>query len=291
MKTLTVFLTLIIVSVLVDPAIAQFTEQQQQHSIKTRDGNEFIGIILQEDDQKIILWTEQFGELTIQKADIIKREIIQEGQMRDGVLWADNPQATRYFFAPNGHGIKSGEGYYQNVWVFFNQVTLGLSDNFSFSVGMVPLFLFGGLPTPIWINPKLSIPVVKDQYNLGAGALLGTVVGGESSFGILYGINTFGNRDQNVTLGLGWGFAAGNIASSPTVSISGMLRTGPRGYLLTENYLISTGGDSFGIISFGGRRIIKAVGLDFGLLLPISPEMDSFVGIPWLGLTVPFGQK
>lgn len=115
------------------------------------------------------------------------------------------------------------------------------------------------------------MPVIKDKYNVGAGALLGTVIGEGSSFGILYGVNTFGNKDKNVTIGLGWGFSDGEIATSPTVSVSGMYRTGAKGYLLTENYFISTGSETLGIISFGGRRIIQSVGLDFGLLVPFTP--------------------
>ncbi len=265
-------------------------EEASTYLIKTRDGNEFIGKITLEDDQKIVLMTEKFGEITIRKSDIITREVIQESKLVDGVLWADNPQATRYFFGPNGHGIKPGDGYYQNVWIFFNQFTVGVSDNFSVSAGIVPLFLFAGAPTPVWINPKVSIPVVQDKYNIGAGALLGTIIGEGGSFGILYGVNTIGNRDRNMTLGLGWGFAEGSIATRPTVSLSGTYRTGARGYLLTENYIISTGNESFGLISFGGRRIIKDVGLDFGLLLPVG-DLDGFIAVPWLGLTIPFNKK
>ncbi len=101
-------------------------EESPVYFIKTRDGNEFIGKIVLEDNQKIILLTEKFGEVTIAKTDIVRREIIIASRLVDGVLWADNPQATRYFFGPNGHGIKKGEGYYQNVWIFFNQFTVGL---------------------------------------------------------------------------------------------------------------------------------------------------------------------
>lgn len=284
-----IFLFLILPTVLLR---AQDTQSEPTLvRIKTKDGNEFIGEIFTEDDQKIILITEKFGEITIQKIDIQSREIISEARIKDGKLWFENPQSTRYFFAPNGYGIKRGEAYYQNVWIFFNQFTFGVSDNFSFSVGTVPLFLFAGAPTPIWVNPKVSIPIVADKYNLGAGALVGTVIGEGGAFGILYGVNTFGNKDQNITLGLGWGFADGGIANTPTITISGMTRVGPRGYLLTENYILNTGNDTFGLVSFGGRSIIGEVGLDYGLAFPITGYVDSFIAIPWLGLTVPIGKK
>lgn len=278
------------------PIAENFGQDKQEeeviiYRVKTRDGNEFVGQITLEDDEKLVLLTEKFGEVTIRKSDILIRERIQSGQVKDGKLWFDNPQATRYFFSPNGYGLKPGESYYQNVWIFFNQFSFGITENFSMSAGIVPLFLFAGAPTPVWLNPKFSVPVVKDKYNVGAGALVGTVLGGGGAFGILYGVNTYGNKDKNITLGLGWGFSDGEIASSPTITLGGMVRTGPRGYFLTENYLISTGFETFGLLSMGGRRIIGDVGLDYGLVLPISGDFDGFFAIPWLGITVPMGRK
>ncbi|MFC0261787.1 hypothetical protein [Fontibacter flavus] len=295
MKTTTIISFGLILLFLILPTLILKAQETQSEPIlvriKTKDGNEFIGEVFTEDDQKIILITEKFGEISIQKIDIQSREIISAARIKDGKLWFENPQSTRYFFAPNGYGIKRGEAYYQNVWIFFNQFTFGVSDNFSFSVGTVPLFLFAGASTPVWVNPKVSIPIVKDKYNLGAGALVGTVIGEGGAFGILYGVNTFGNKDQNITLGLGWGFADGGIANSPTITISGMTRVGPRGYLLTENYILNTGSDTFGLISFGGRSIIGEVGLDYGLAFPVTGYSDSFVAVPWLGLTVPIGKN
>ncbi|QMU31406.1 hypothetical protein HUW48_01490 [Adhaeribacter radiodurans] len=211
--------------------------------------------------------------------------------LKNGAYWFENPQSTRYLFAPNGYGLRAGEGYYQNITVVVNQISVGITDNVSIGLGTVPLFLFGA-STPVWVLPKVSFPVVKDKFNVGAGALVGTVMGEESAgFGIVYGITTLGSRDKNISLGLGYGYAGGDWARTPTLTLSGMLRTGNRGYLLTENYLIGTADGSIGLITFGGRRIIKKVGLDFGLVLPAGSEIDSFIAIPFLGLTVPFGQK
>jgi hypothetical protein len=178
------------------------------------------------------------------------------------------------------------------VWVLFNQASVGVTDNFSVGAGMMPLFLFAGAPTPVWFTPKLSFPVVKDRVNVGAGALVGTVIGGGETFngsaGLLYGLSTFGSRDKNMTIGLGYGFAEGEIASTPVLTVSGMLRTGPRGYLLTENYLIRAGDQTVGLLMVGGRRIIQKAGLDFGLVIPTGTG-ESFMALPWLGLTIPFG--
>ncbi|PSR57330.1 hypothetical protein AHMF7605_15530 [Adhaeribacter arboris] len=217
--------------------------------------------------------------------------VITAAKLKNGNYWFENPQSTRYLFAPNGYGLKRGEGYYQNVLVFVNQISVGITNNISIGAGTVPLFLFG-TSTPVWLLPKVSFPVVKDKFNVGAGALVGSVLGEDSEgFGIVYGISTFGSRDKNISLGLGYGYAAGDWATAPTFTLNGMLRTGNRGYLLTENYLIGTGDGSIGLITLGGRRIIKRVGLDFGLVIPAGSDIDTFIAIPFLGLTVPFGQS
>jgi len=59
------------------------------------------------------------------------------------------------------NGLHKGEGYYQNIWVFWNQASFGVTENFSLGFGIIPLFLFGGEAgqySPIWVVPKLSYP-------------------------------------------------------------------------------------------------------------------------------------
>ncbi|MEX2512241.1 MAG: hypothetical protein WD398_05000 [Cyclobacteriaceae bacterium] len=267
-------------------------KENQMVLVQTKDGNEYLGFIISEDDVKLTLHTQNIGEIIIYRSDIIQISSMDSGKLVNGQFWFSNPQATRYFWLPNGYALKKGEAYYQNVWLFFNQVSVGLTSNFSIGAGMVPLFLFAGSPTPVWITPKISFPVVKDKLNIGAGVLAGTVIGlNDGGFGLLYGLTTFGSRDKNLSIGLGWAYAGGEIANVPTISIGGMIRTGPRGYFLTENYFIGAGGENFGILSAGGRRIIKRISLDYGLFLPIAPDLDIFFAMPWLGLTVPFGKN
>lgn len=290
MKNLLAGFTLL-VSLIILPFFSD--AQTKQDSIKTRvetiDGNEYIGVIQEKTADKIRLKTDKLGEITILTSDIKRISEVTQAIAKDGTYWLDNPQATRYFWAPNGYNLKAGEGYYQNVWVFFNQAVFGLTDHISAGAGVVPLFLFAGAPTPAWITAKFSVPVVENKFNLGAGALVGTVIGEEKTgFGILYGISTFGSKDKNLNIGLGWAFAGGEMAKNPTVNISGMIRTGPKGYFITENYFIGTTDEFVVMMMIGGRRIIKRTGLDFGAVIPISSAMDGLVVAPWLGFTIPF---
>ncbi|MBN2775293.1 MAG: hypothetical protein JXR31_13640, partial [Prolixibacteraceae bacterium] len=251
--------------------------------IETKEGNEYIGAIIGEDSLKIELLTLNLGKISIFKSDITKKEEIINAQFKNGQYWFENPQATRYFWSPNGYGLKPGEGYFQNIWILWNQFAVGLTENFSLGAGIIPLFLFEGAPTPVFFTPKISIPIEKGKVNIGAGALLGTVIGeSNTGFGIVYGLSTFGTRDNNTTIGLGYGFAGGEWASSPMINFNGMFRTGSRGYFITENYYI----DGTFIIAIGGRWIIKKAALDFGLIIPAGSGAS--FAVPWLGFTIPF---
>ena len=260
--------------------------------IETKDGNIFIGYVIVEDSLTLVLKTESLGEIKIPQSSIKSKTELKEVKKVGSEFWLPNPQSSRYFWAPNGYGLEEGLSYYQNIWILYNQFSFGLSDNFSMGAGMLPLFLFGGASTPIWIVPKLSIPVVKDKFNIGTGAFLGTIIGEDVGlFGLLYGTTTFGSRDKNVSFGLAYGFSRDQWLKVPIINISSLIRTGPKGYFITENYLISIDGEMVLLFSGGGRSIIRNIGLDYGLWIPVGAEIDTFIAIPTLGITVPIRKR
>ena len=290
MKTKIVF-AFLFVFILTLSVKSQTTNDTTLVNIETVDGNEFIGQIVIEDSLKIVLKTEKLGEISIFRSDIKRQEIVEIQQIKDGKYWFPNPQSTRYFWSPNGYGLKKGEGYYQNIWVLWNQFSYGLTNNFSVGGGIIPLFLFAGTSTPVFATAKFSIPVIENKFNIGAGGIAGAVLGEEgASFGILYGLTTFGSPDNNVTVGMGYGFAGGEWAQAPMINLNGMFRVSSRGYFITENYIISAGGEGVVVISLGGRSIIKKAALDYRLILPLSADFDGFIALPWLGFTLPFGK-
>mgnify|MGYP006876580943 FL=1 len=260
--------------------------------IETIDGNIYIGRYVSEDSLAMVLQTESLGEIRIPQNSIKARTLLKQVVKVGNDIWLPNPQSSRYFWAPNGYGLEENTSYYQNIWILYNQFSFGLTNNFSLGAGMLPLFLFAGGSTPIWIVPKFSIPVEKDKFNLGTGAFLGTIIGEDTGiFGLLYGTATIGSRDKNVSFGMAYGFADGDWLNVPVINVSSMIRTGPRGYFITENYVITAEGETVVLLSAGGRSIIRNVGLDYSLWIPLGFEMDTFVAIPFLGITVPIGRK
>jgi hypothetical protein len=258
------------------------------HNIETNDGNTYLGVILSETGDSLTIKTEKLGILHLAKGDIITDKELKSVIRNKGRYWLPNPQSSRYFWAPNGYGLKKGEAYYQNIWVLYNQVSVGLTDNFSLGGGIVPFFLFPEGVTPVWIVPKFSIPLVKEKVNLGTGAFLGTVIGEDTGiFGLLYGTSTFGSRDKNMSIGVAYGFAGGEWMGRPLINLSTMVRTGPKGYFISENYFLPIGDQVAAVISLGGRSIIRNLGLDYSLWIPIGADIGRFIAFPFLGITIP----
>jgi len=262
--------------------------------IETTDGNIFTGSVVSEDSVSVVLKTGTLGEVRIPRNTILSVREFRNVPNIKNQFWLPDPQTSRYYWAPSGYGLKKGEAYYQNIWILYNQVSCAVTNNFSLGGGLIPLFFFGGTATPVWIIPKFSIPVVKDAFNIGTGALIGTVAGGGEGggvFGLLFGTATFGSRDRNLSIGLAYGFAGGEITRTPVFNLSGMLRVGPKGYIMTENYVITIEGETAVLISGGGRTIVKNIGIDYSLWVPIVKDLDTFAVIPFLGINIPIGSK
>lgn len=290
MKPLFTFLLLFLA--ILNNSPAQTPQDSIYWKITTNDGNEYRGFILSSDSTTVVLKTSNIGTITIQNENIQALEKLEPNDLRSVSKWRENHQAARYFWMPNGHGLKKNQTYYQNSMIFVNQVSLGITDKVTMGVGIIPLFFLGTGFTPIWVTPKFSMPVVKDKYSIGAGALLGGVLTNSEGnfFGITYLVNTFGNRDRNLSVGLGYGFAQREWADRPTISLGGMWRYSKKSFLMTENYLIPTPGNYFGITSFGGRTIWEAVSLDYGAIVPLETNLN-FILIPWLGVSFKLGKK
>jgi hypothetical protein len=61
----------------------------------------------------------------------------------------------------------------------------------------------------------------------------------------------------------------------------------------TENYLLPGGDTQTMILSAGGRWVGRRIAIDYALVRPFTfnSEASSYIGIPWLSITAPFGGK
>jgi len=268
---------------------AQTTEIWQ---VNTKDGNQFIGHIVSETADTVSLKTTNLGVLKISRIDISSMEIIPENQTtsdKTNPYWPRNHHSTRHFFGPNAYTLKKGEGYYQNTLVLLNHVSYGFTDRFTIGAGIIPVFLLGSDAFPMWITPKVRLTSDDSKINVALGALAGGVIESNNStvFGLPYLISSFGTKDRNLSLGVGWGMGqSGDFSDSPAITASGMYRVSKSTYLLTENYIFPGGG--FGLVSLGARTSWTHIALDYGLVIPLSDGVGFDIAIPWLGISIPF---
>lgn len=275
-------------------AIAQKTTVSNPDSlfmVQTKDGNEFFGAIVVENDEYIVLKTADFGEMTLKRKIIRSIRPLNRQKMVNGRPWFDNPYGDRYLAGTSGYGLRKGEGSFDNGWIIFNQVSYGITDHFTLGAGFAPLLIFDG-PFPWWITPKFSIPLKPGRINLAIGGLYGRAFSDyefdNSRFGAVYSQITFGSRDANLTAGFGFGFSDGNWSERPLFSLNGMIRLSPRIALLGESYIVSADYDGFGLLGTGVRFMGRRIAIDLAMLSAIIPD-DGVYPLPWVGMHVPFG--
>jgi hypothetical protein len=266
-------------------------------SIEMKDGSQFVGKKLAVTDTHLIIETTGAGKLNLLLSEIKTMKNLRQYNVQSGEYWHETPNATRNFFGPTGYGLRKGENYYQNWMLVYNQFSFGITDNFTLGFGFEAVSLLLGEAPGFMIAPKVSFPIYEEQWNIGVGGLLIGVPysGSFIDAGIIYGVNTFGTRDRNFSIGLGFGTAGGEFAAQPTITLSGNLRTSRRFALITENYIIPIENGSGLLFMLGGRYIGDRLTWDFAISAVGSAGGEGGDGgvipLPIVGVTIPFYSK
>ena len=261
--------------------------------VETKDGSQYVGRLIKQDKDQIILRTESVGVLEIPLANVENIQFVGDGPIdtsRPGVASTSfvNPNPHRYLFFPTAFNLERGELLYQNTYLLINSLGVGITDNFSISGGFEITTLFLGTPV-LYIAPKVSLPV-SENFRLGLGGVYGTVAAFIDDFGgggAIYGMGTLGNRDRNATIGVGYTFFGGEIFNSPLLTLDGMLRVSRRLSLITENWVLIEAPEA-SLLSIGFRVMGEQIAGDIALLISPSAIDDGFIPIPYLSLAVKF---
>ena len=253
-----------------------------QQRIILRDGSELIGRILSVDDSTV-QFQGTIGVMTIRSENIIKLAQERGGSYRNGQYYFPNPNSTRLIFAPTARMLRRGEGYFSDYWVFFPGISVGLTDFVSLGGGMS---IFPEASSQVmYFTPKVGI-VQSPKVNFAVGALIASVPfdSDANSAGILYGVGTWGDIDNSLTAGLGYGYTNGDLASNPAVLIGGESRLSPRVSFVTENYLLPGG-----FVILGGGLRFMGRGMAFDLALTsFNGEGENFCCFPFIGFVYNF---
>jgi hypothetical protein len=260
-------------------------DTQVVYDIEFQDGSEIYARIVDIGQDELILESATLGRLETKVYHIKKIESERYTMDKKGKYWFPNPNATRYFFAPSAINLEKRSGYYQNVYVLLNMFNYGVTDWFSIGAGFEFITTFSPETKPIaFITPKVGFPV-GDKFHFGGGFLGGFFA--EETAGMFYALGTYGSTDRNISLGLGWGFVEETFQENPFVTFSGMLRTGRKFCLVTENWFIPTE-NYYAIISYGGRFFGPKISIDIGFLN--NQDIIEFlpIGIPYVDFVLKF---
>ena len=280
------------------------TEAKQVH-IDLVDGNSIDGQLIERHGDTVVIESSTLGVLNVHIKNIKNIGAVSAENLKNGQSWFENIHAPHGYFAPTAFNFRKGEGYYGNIFLFISQVGYGFTDHFSVSGGTEIVSLFFGNdnggrgPQLFYLNPKFSYQVDK-SVTLGAGALV--LFTSEATAAVPYGIATLGNRNTNLSVGLGVPLLSGS-RESPLFILSGQARVLRGVSLMTENYISKNQFSSraSGIGTTGFRFMSKSIAFNIGLMYLINDSAvdffdlgggnsSSFIPIPFLGLSVPFGK-
>jgi hypothetical protein len=215
--------------------------------------------------------------------------------LHGGVLWPENPHATRLLFAPTAIPLRRGEGYVADFWIFFASAAVGVTDRFTMGAGMSLLPLDNFADNIFYALPKYTM-ISQPRLKVALGALMASVPWSSNdegnrrrqSLGILYGVATTGSPESNLTLGAGWGYVGGTLANKPVLTVGGQHRATKRIALISENWFVPFDNDVGGFVSYGVRMLGEKIAVDLALGSPVGADTFYFPGIPLLGFAFKF---
>lgn len=298
-----ILMTLVLFIQFVPEAFAQNTnvntvmDTTTVYRIEMNDGSVFVGTIISRDAVKIVLKTAIVPRIELPLINLTRIQEVSANNFKKGVYWFDNPHASRHYYGPSAIPLKKGDGYYQNTWIFLNSFQVGITNNFSIGGGFEIFSLLGagdvnaGSYNPIFfLTPKLSYKI-GDNLHLGGGLLYVNAPIGERNqrggFGITYGVATVGNKNYNMTGGMGWGFVNGKFSSTPTLTFSGMARIARKVSFISENWLVPANG-YYSIFTYGLRIMGENTAFDMALIVNSDIATVFPLGIPFISYTIRF---
>ncbi|MCB0738564.1 MAG: hypothetical protein KDC92_13690 [Bacteroidetes bacterium] len=243
--------------------------------IITHNNVEYIGLLIEKNPHEILIKQQNGDLLYIPSYEVKTITPLSEHNFKKGEFISGNPHPSRYFYTPSAIPIKRGDGYIQTIYGGVWQFQYGLTDRFSLGIG-TPI-----IGAPIWITPKWSFKLGENVWGaLGAQAgSFGWLMEGkwDAVFGIGYGVITFGNEQQNLSIGAG--YLGTRLPQSEFIIADSSNWTG-----YDREYVETNGGFAF---SLGGMKRVQKNMLVIGELwaLPsITDDVSLTFGGPGLRL-------
>lgn len=257
-------------------------DSSEMKIIDLRNGTRLLGTIVSESESTVTAEL-PFGTAIISKVDIEKITVVNPRNMVNGEFWFDDPNRTRLFFAPTARMLKAGEGYVQNIYVFFGGGAVGVTDFLSIGGGMS---LFPGADNQLYyLTPKIGFKA-GENVDIAGGVLFINPPESGDNVGIYYGVATFGNPGGSVTAGVGYSFQGTDVTNHPIFMVGLEKRLSRRTAVVSENWFVDVSDGYTGLISLGFRFFGEGLAADFGLIHPT--EGGLIFPLPYVDFVVNF---
>lgn len=261
-------------------------DSSHAQTLELRDGQTLLGRIVEVTDDSVRFQT-SFAMMTIARSAIAGvRDVRSPTRGPGGELWPEDPNTTRLFFSPTGRMLQAGDSYFSDTYLLFLGWFRGVTDQVTLGAGMSILPSDDFVENNVfYVMPKIGL-VQKPDLNVAAGALVGMApVDHGTTFGITYGVATFGPPDASVTAGAGYAFAGGDWTNDPLLMLGLHKRLTRRTAFVSENYMIPNEQDA--LISYGVRVFGEKMGVDLAFW-NVSGDDMIFPGVPYLAFVAHF---
>lgn len=217
--------------------------------------------------------------------------VVDRNYLSQPNYWFPNLLSNRYITNPSAFTAGRWKGNIQNSYLVHNQATLGFSKYIDISTGYSFIENTGNIGVRIG-NIKLS-----ENFHVGVMvSLIRRYLNISKNLSIIkvYGLVTYGNRNNNLTLGVGLRKSYSDSNASRSFQLNGMLRISEKTCLIAENSfnysdeLLMGNGLMF-------RFFNKNWSFDLGATRKLEIFFDAFDqndGIfPYLGFSYAFGKS
>src|SRR3972149_2653514 len=250
--------------------VANSANMEMKYYVFCYDGKIILGTVKQNEEDYLMVQTKNHGMIKVDKVNIKSLELADEVQVGKKSDITQIYNETNYFIGPSALNLKKGSGYYQNVDILLNFFNVGITDNFSIGGGGDLRNAIFGFSQPSFSQPSFMLTAkggwqLQNNLHAAFGATFINIksngyrevdkVDKESVLG--YGLLTYGNKFNNLTIGCGFNYIrhtfvlkkyVGTLhpvltdsisevyAPYPLISFSGMIRLSRTVSFLTENY-------------------------------------------------------
>lgn len=252
------------------------------YEVRLADGSVLIGRVVVAGSDRVTITTTGGTRVEVD-LDQIRSAAPVEGRVVDGEIWHDDSGESHLFFAATGRTMGQGEAHVGTYLIVFPFIAFGLTDRFTVAAGAPVLF---GELEPLYFAPKVQL-LRTASATVSVGALHVLLPDDDEDVGVAYSVGTFGNDDDALSVGLGWGYAGSDFTSKPVAMIGAERRVSRRSKLLTENYFLP--GETGAVFSVGFRFIGERLSADIGVGAA-TDQGDLECCLPLLSVSYGFGQ-